>query len=154
MAGRTAPLLGLVAILLGSPAFAADLAASVARDRALQLEQQQDALDLDLRQALPGRRYDLAPEDARRLEQLQLHQRLDRQLLEQQQLQRDYQLKREAVGAPPGVMERRERTQRQSFAAERELQLQQFALEQQRLLQSMPRAPLQPPAGRPQLRVR
>jgi hypothetical protein len=44
--------------------------------------------------------------------------------------------------------------EQQTFANERALQSQQFELEQRRVLQSAPRAPLQPPIGTPQIDLR
>ena len=128
-----------VAALHGGAARAAD---PVAQHRRFQLEQQQDALNFQLQQSLRGHTSDLAPADARRLDALQLQQRLEYQQLEQQQLQREQSLRQQA--APHDA--RRLAAQRQLFAQERQLELQRFELDRQRLLQSLPRQPLQPPA--------
>ena len=113
--------------------------------RELQLRQQQDALNLNLQQSIRSRRYDVSPSDARRLDQLDLQQRLQQQQLDQQQLQRDELLRRDASALPPGVADAHVRAQREAFTQERQLQNQQFELERQRLQQSMPREPLQSP---------
>ena len=147
-------LLALLASILSLPAPAADPRGMASHRRDLQLQQQQDALNLDLRQGLSARRPDLAPSDARRLEQLQMHQRMEQQLLEQQQLQRSYQTRQDAAHLPPEIRHQRLDHERRTFATERELQVQQFDLEQRQLIQSMPRAPLQPPIGNPQLDLR
>jgi hypothetical protein len=76
----------VLAFALAIPAAAADLGRSAMQRHHLQVEQQQDALNLNLRQSI-GRRPDLAPEDARQLDQLQLQQRAQQQLLDQQQEQ-------------------------------------------------------------------
>lgn len=115
--------------------------------RELQLRQQQDALNLNLQQSMRSRRYDLPPSDQRRLDQLDLDQRLRQQQLEQHQLNRDATLRREAEALPPGVGDAHLRAQRDIFNQERTLQLQQFEVERQRALQSVPREPLQTPAG-------
>ena len=138
---------------LAPPAEPADQRGMAEHRRALRLQQQQDALNLDLRQGT-ARRYDLSPSDARRLEQLQMHQRMERQLLEQQQLQRHYETRREAAQLPPDIRDRRIGHEQQTFANERALQSQQFELEQRRFMQSAPRAPLQPPIADPQLDLR
>ena len=133
------------AALLAVSAVASDVHAQSRRE--LQLRQQQDALNLNLQQSMRARRYDLSPSDARRLDQLELQQRLQQQQLEQQQLQRDELLRRDASALPSGVADAHVRAQRDAFAQERQLQLQQFELERQRIQQSMPREPLQTPAG-------
>ena len=115
--------------------------------RELQLRQQQDALNLNLQQSLRARRADLSPSDARRLDQLDLQQRMQQQQLEQQQLHRDERVRRQADTLPPGVGAAQLRAQREIYGQERALQLQQFEIDRQRLLQSMPREPLQSPAG-------
>ena len=144
----------LLIACVAMPAAATDQRGMAAHRRALQLQQQQDALNLDLRQGIAGRRPDLSPADARRLDQLQMHQRMERQLLEQQQLQRHHQTSRDAEQLPREFRHRRLDHEQQTFASERAVQSQQFELEQRRLLQSAPRAPLQPPVGNPQLDLR
>jgi hypothetical protein len=121
--------------------------------RRLQIEQQHDALNLNLQQSLGARRHDLDPADARRLETLQLRQRMDYQQLEAHQLQRDRAL-RHVPGPSDDVRERRLEMQRDLFAQERQLMLQRFELDQHRLLQAAPRQPLQPMRGTGQLRLR
>jgi hypothetical protein len=122
-------------------------AAAEGSRRELQLRQQQDALNLELQQSMRARRYDLSPSDARRVEQLDLDQRLQQQQLEQLQVQRDERARREASVLPPGVGDAQLRAQRDIYNQERTLQMQQFELDRQRLLQQMPREPLQTPAG-------
>jgi hypothetical protein len=134
-------------LLYAALACAATSAHADSSRRELQLRQQQDALNLNLQQGMRARRYDLSPTDARRLDQLDLQQRLQLQQLEQQQVQRDELSRREAGSLPPGVSDAHLRAQREAFAQERQLQLQQFELDRQRLLQSAPREPLQTPSG-------
>jgi hypothetical protein len=110
--------------------------------RALQLQQQQDALNLDMQQGLRARRQDLNPGDARRLEQLQMQQRLQQQQLEQHQLLMDNAWR--SNRATPDS-QARGAAQAAQFALERQMQLQRFELEQQQLLNSAQRRPLQPP---------
>jgi hypothetical protein len=143
--------LALVMAGVAPAAAAADQRGMAQHRRALQLQQQQDALNLDLRQGMAGRQHDLSPSDTRRLEQLQTRQRMERQLLEQQQLQRHHETRREGAHLPPEIRDRRMEHEQQTFASERALQSQQFELEQRRFMQSAPRAPLQPPIGNPQL---
>ena len=111
--------------------------------RRFELEQQRDALNLNLQQNMRGRAPDLAPIDAQRLEALQLQQRLQYQQLEQQQRLREEGLRR---SLPPSVeSDRQLETQRQRFAQERQLEIQRYELDRQRLIQSLPRQPLQLP---------
>jgi hypothetical protein len=131
---------------------AAETPGSAAGRRQLQLDQQHDALRLDLQHALGARRSGLSPGDARRLEQLHMQQRLQQQLLESEQVQRERQTRR-AAPEDARALNQRLGLQRDAFALERDLQLQQFDLEQRRLMQSRPREPLQPPVGNPQLRL-
>ena len=119
----------------------------VFQHRQFQRELQQDALNFQLQQSLRGRSSDLAPADARRLDALQLQQRLEYQQLEQRQVERELSLQRQA---PYDI--RRLETQRELFAQERQLEVQRFELDRQRLLQSLPREPLQPPADAGRLR--
>ena len=145
----------VLAFALAIPVAAADLGRSAMQRHHLQVEQQQDALNLNLRQSI-GRRPDLAPEDARQLDQLQLQQRAQQQLLDQQQeqqLRRDIQVQRNDGALSAQIRDQRLNARRDAFAAERELQMQQFELQQRRLTDSAPRAPLQPPAGSPQLHL-
>jgi Fe2+ transport system protein B len=111
--------------------------------RRFELRQQQDALNFQLQQGIRGRTQDLAPADARRVDALQLQQRLQYQQLEQQQRQREDVLRRTLPPTPEA--ERRIDTERDLAAQERQLQIQRFELDRQRLLQSLPRQPLQPP---------
>ena len=115
--------------------------------RELQLRQQQDTLNLNLQQGMRARRADLSPADQRRLDQLDLDQRLRQQQLEMHQLNRDEQLRNRASTLPPGAGDAQVRAQHEIFNQERALQLQQFEIDRQRLIQSMPREPLQTPAG-------
>ena len=115
--------------------------------RELQLRQQQDTLNLNLQQGMRARRADLPPADQRRLDQLDLDQRLRQQQLEYHQLNRDEQLRNQASTLPPGVGDAQVRAQREIFNQERALQLQHFEMDRQRALQSIPREPLQTPAG-------
>jgi len=132
------------AALHGASARATD---PVSQHRQFQLEQQQDALTFQLQQGIRDRASALAPEDARRLDALQLQQRLEYQQLEQQQLQRELSLRRRAPHDTARLDAQRER-----FAHERQLELQRFELDRHRLIQSMPRQPLQPPLDANRLR--
>ncbi len=125
-------------------------AAGTIDHRRLQVEQQQDALRLDLQQSMRARRHGISPADAHRLNQLQLQQRVEQQQLEIHQIQREHALRR-LPGPTDDALERRIEMQRGLFAAERQLQIQRFELDQQRLLQSARPQPLQPPIGAPQL---
>jgi len=111
--------------------------------RRFELQRQQDALNFQLQQGIRGRTQDLAPSDARRVEALQLQQRLEYQQLEQQQRQREDMLRRRLPDTPETA--RRLDGERELAAQERQLQMQRFELDRQRLLQSLPRQPLQPP---------
>jgi hypothetical protein len=111
--------------------------------RRFELQRQQDALNFQLQQGIRGRTQDLAPADARRLDALQLQQRLEYQQLEQQQRQREDVLRRTLPATPEA--ERRIDTERDLAAQERQLQIQRFELDRQRLLQSLPQQPLQSP---------
>jgi len=125
----------LAGLIMVQAAFGADPAAEARARRSLHQQQLQDSLDLSLQQSLARSRAGLATADAARLEQLALRQRLEQQQLGAQQLVRQHRLREDAHSG----------LQHRLFAQERELQLQQFNVEQQRLLQSMKRAPLQPP---------
>jgi hypothetical protein len=135
-------------VLLHAPAGAS--AAGTLDQRRLQVEQQQDALRLDLQQSMRARSHGISPADAHRLNQLQLQQRVEQQQLEIQQTQRAHALRR-LPGPSDDAVERRLEMQRDLFATERQLQIQRFELDQQRLLQSARPQPLQPPIGSPQL---
>ena len=110
--------------------------------RQLQLQQQQDALNLDLQHGLRARRQDLDVADARRLEQLQMQQRLQQQQLEQRQLLMDNAM-RSNRATPDG--QARSAAQAAQFALERQMQMQRFEVEQRQLLNSAQRSLLQPP---------
>ena len=111
----------------------------------LQLEQQQSALDLALRHhGLSTRRYDATSADARRIEALQMQQRLEQQQLEIDHWQRQRALERSA-GVPRYDAGRRSaELQRDLFRQERDLQIMRFQLDQHRLEQSLTRRALQP----------
>lgn len=142
--------LSLIALALSAwPAAAADPADA----RRLHMEQHQHSLELRLKQS-NARRADIGAADARRLDQLHLQQRLEQHQLEVQQTQRDRALRQNTVDADPYVADRQAEAQRRLFAQERQLQLQRFELDRQRLLQSMPRQPLQPPVGASQIDLR
>jgi hypothetical protein len=143
---RLLTLVRAIALLALLPLAADAHAQSAAGDRRqLQIQQQQDALNLQLQQSIRARRYDLPPADERRLDQLQLQQRIEQQMLEQQQLQRENQLGR-PPGAPPLAAEHsRDALQSERFAQERQLQIQRFDMEQQQLLNSSRASQLQPP---------
>lgn len=118
----------------------------------LQIEQQQDALDLSLQQSV-GVRSDISARDSGAVDRLQMDQRLERQQLDQQQLQQEYLLRRSRTSVSADVPDRQVESQRALFSLERQLQAQRFALDQQRLLQSMSRQPLQSPRIPGQLNV-
>ena len=130
------------------------LAASTSEHRRLHVEQQQDALNLQLRQSAAARGHALSPSDARRLDSLDLRHRIEQQQLELQQSQRERALDRSATALPPEVRESRRQAQREAFAQERLLTLQRFELDRQRELLTMPRQPLQSPLGAPAIDLR
>ena len=130
-----------VALLHTAPSRATDT--DDLEHRRFELQQQRDALNFQLQQGIRGRTQDLAPADARRVEALQLQQRLEYQQLEQQQRQREDVLRRSLPATPETA--RRLDAERDLAAQERQLQIQRFELDRQRLLQSLPRQPLQPP---------
>lgn len=139
---RSALLLGVSFVTAALHTGAVQAANPASDHRRFQLEQQQDALNFSLQQDLRARNYDLAPADARRLEALELQQRLEYQQLEQRQRQRESSLRHSPIPVPDA--ERRLELQRDLFAQERQLELQRFELDRQRLLQSIARQPLQP----------
>lgn len=111
-------------------------AESVARHR-LQRQQVEDALRLGTQQARVPRGV-LSPSDARRLDELQLRQRVEQQRLAHEQLMLQQQRARDphALGLD---------TQQRLLDQERQLQLQRFALEQEQLLRTARPRPLQRP---------
>ena len=148
------PAFAFVSLLAGSFVLAAAALPSAAADaRRLHMEQQRDALNLQLQQSARARRYDLSPSDAHRLDQLHLQQRMEQQRLDLEQVQRDHALRAQARHDPSEPFDRRIEAQREIFSMERQLQNQQFELERHRLLQSLPRQPLQPPIGAGQLQL-
>ena len=140
------PKLASLAVLLACTHLSqsADAASAAADRRQLQMQQHQDALNLNLQQSIRARRYDLNAADERRLDQLHLQQRLEQQQLEAQQIQRDRLSRRSVPHEPPGAADAHLAAQREVFMQERQLQLQRFDLEQRQLLNSAPRQPLQP----------
>jgi hypothetical protein len=119
-----------------------------ARNR-LQQQQLQDTLDLNLLQSAPGRAGNMAPADTLRLDQLQLRQRMQQQQLEQRQLSQQRQhVQRQRIDP---TIDHRDVLQQQQFAQERQLQLQQFDMEQRQLLGTIKPQPLQRPAPPGQL---
>jgi hypothetical protein len=149
---RLALCTALILPLAGAPSPA--LAGSTAEHHRLHVEQQRDALNLQLRQSASARRHALSPSDARRLDHLDLRQRIEQQQLELQQSQGERALDRSATALPPEARESRRRAQHEAFAQERALQLQRFDLDRQRELQTMPRRPLQSPLGSPSIDLR
>jgi hypothetical protein len=146
------PSFTLISLLAASFVLAAAALPSAAADaRRLHMEQQRDALSLQLQQSARARRHDLSPSDAHRLDQLHLQQRMQQQRLDMEQVQRDHALRAQARSDPSEPFDRRIDAQRELFSMERQLQNQQFELERHRLLQSLPRQPLQPPIGASQL---
>ena len=97
--------------------------------------------------------YDLAPADVRRLDELLMQQRLDQQRLEIEQWQRERDLERRGSALDEHERQRRLDRQRDTFLVERDLQVQGFQLERQRLRQSLAREPLQPRAAPGALRL-
>jgi hypothetical protein len=130
----------------------ANAASAATERRQLQIQQHQDALNLHLQQSIRARRYDLDAAHERRLDQLQLRQRLEQQQLEQQQVQRD-RMWRHSPGPDSLPRDTDAAAQREIFAQERQLQLQRFELEQRQLLDSAPRQPLQPASPSGQLNL-
>jgi hypothetical protein len=128
-----------LALAVAQTAFAAP---GLAANR-LQQQQLQDSLDLNLQQSTPGGPAGMSPADAQQLDQLQLSQRMQQQQLEQQQLvQQRQQLQLQRIDPAMGP---RNAVQQQQFAAERQLQLQQFNTQQQQLMNTIKPQPLQPP---------
>lgn len=116
---------------------------ALARQR-LHQQQLQDRLSLDLQQSLARNRAGFSQADRQRLDRLGLEQRMEQQRLEVEQMA-DFQ----RFAHDPA----RNRTQQRIYDRERELQLQRFYAEEQRLLGSMTPAPLQPTAEPGQLRL-
>ena len=139
---RTRP--GILALLLSLSSLGA--ASVCANDRHdLMLEQQQDALDLAQRHhGLSLRRAEVVPADRNRIEQLVREQRLEQQRLEIDQWQRQRALERNAPAPHEDALRRRLDMQVDAFRTERQLQMLRFQAEQQRLMQSTTRQPLQP----------
>jgi hypothetical protein len=135
-------LIASVAALIGTSATAhAQTPADSAARQRLQQRQLEDSLRLGTQQAVPPRST-LSPSDARRLDDLQLRQRVEQGRLDQQQLMLEQRRARnpDALGLE---------TQQRLLDQERELQLQRFQLEQQDLLRKAKPRPLQrrPPDG-------
>lgn len=128
-------LIASVALLIGmsATAHAQTPADSTARQR-LQQRQLEDSLRLGTQQAVP--RSTLSPSDARRLDDLQLRQRVEQGRLDQQQLMLEQRRARDpdALGLE---------TQQRLLDQERQLQLQRFQLDQQDLLRKAKPRPLQ-----------
>ena len=125
----------LLTALVPPPAAASDAAARSAARHRLQQQQLQDELALRLQQDMARSRPGLTSRDRQKLDELQLRQRMDQQLLDQQQL-----IESRRFAHDPARTRVYEHIQTQ----ERDQQLQRFGWEQQQLLQSMPSAPLQP----------
>jgi hypothetical protein len=113
----------------------------------LQQQQMEDTLELNQLHSTPGRPGYMAPGDTLRLDQLQLRQRMQQQQLEQQQLSQQ-RLQRQRIDP---TFDHRDALQQQRFAQERQLQLQQFDMEQRQLLGTIKPQPLQRPAPPGQL---
>ena len=94
-------------------------------------------------------RYDLSPSDARRVRELELQHRLDQQQLELEHQQRLRLLERRHARLPDEHTQHRLLLERDLLRQERALHDRRFELDRQRLLQSMPRQPLEPrtPSG-------
>lgn len=112
----------------------------------LQRQQQQDELALSLRQSYANPGAD--NRQRLQLDQLNLQQRAEQQLLDQQQRQQ-LSISRPAMGMQgPGLRQAQSQLQQQQFAQERQAQMQRFDSEQQALMSSLVRAnppPLVPP---------
>jgi hypothetical protein len=106
---------------------------ALTRHRVMQ-QQLQDEMTLRLQQDMARSRPGLTSRDRQKLDELALRQRIEQQQLDQQQIIQLQQFPRDAVRA---------RVREDSYAQERDLQLQRFRDEQQMLLQSMKPAPLQ-----------
>ena len=150
---RTALLATLFALASLHPTRIASAANNASDARRLHMEQQQHSLELKLRQSVAARNAALSASDVQRLERLHMQQRLEQQQLELQQLQRDRAMRQHARAFPHDTPDPHTELQRELFAQERELQNQRFELDRQRLLQSLPRQPLQPPIGSSQLNL-
>ena len=119
--------------------------ASRANDRHdLLREQQQDALDLELRHDALRSQPGLSPSDRQKIDWLRSEQRLEQQRLELDQLQRQRALGRTAPSFGDQEIQRRLYLQQDAFRTERQLQSQRFYLEQQQLMQSVRPPALQP----------
>lgn len=127
--------------VLTSPGIA--FAAGDARHDLL-LQQQHDTLSLQMRQGMAVSRAQLSAADRRRVDQLQFEQRLQQQQLEMQQLQRESLARHDGRSFPDASTQAELHVRRQIFQQERQLQIQQFDVDRQRLLQSLTPRPLQP----------
>jgi hypothetical protein len=129
-----------LALVVAQTAFAAS---GIGAANRLQQQQLQDTLDLNLQQSETGRPANMSPADAQQVNELQLRQRMQQQQLEQQQLvqqQQELQLQRQRIG--PNINPQDSALQQQ-FAAERQLQVQQFNNEQSQLMNTIKPQPLQ-----------
>lgn len=129
------PVIAIACAMSFDAAHAADRADVSARLRLYQ-QQLQASLDLSLQQSL-ARAPGLSVRDRLELDRLSLAQRMAQQALQQQQLTESRRFADDAL---------RLRMQGESYRQEAELQRQHFYVEQQRLLGSIQRAPLQPAA--------
>ena len=132
MRTRTSWLIAIACAMSFGAAHAADRADASARLRLYQ-QQSQASLDLSLQQSL-ARAPGLSVGDRLELDRLALKQRMAQQALHQDQLTQSPRFADDAL---------RLRMQGESYRQEAELQRQHFHVEQQRLLGSMQRAPLQ-----------
>jgi hypothetical protein len=129
-------LIASIAVVIGTSATVhAQTPADSAARQSLQRRQLEDSLRLGTQQAIPPRST-LSPSDARRLDDLQLRQRVEQGRLDQQELMLEQQRARnpDALGLE---------TQQRLLDQERQLQLQRFQLEQQDLLRKAKPRPLQ-----------
>jgi hypothetical protein len=118
-------------------------AGAAARQR-LHQQQLQDRLSLDLQQGVARNRAGISQADRQRLDRLQLEQRMEQQRLETEQMVDLQRFRHDPE---------RSRVRQRAYDQARELQLQQFYADQQRVLGSTRPEPLQPAPGSGQLRL-
>ena len=126
-------------------ASAGDLVEQARARQRLYQGQLQDQLTLRLNQGLAGSRVGLSVSDRARLDRLALEQRLEQQQLHGEQMVESRRFSRHPERIP---------LHEPLYDQARELQLQHFYAEQQRLLGSMRSAPLQPVPVSGQLELR
>ncbi len=134
----SAALCGICFLCAASAGYCADASTQAAQRLLLQRQQQQDALNFELKQGVNSTAVPkLDAPQQQRLQALQLRQRQERQQLEQTQLQQDLQLQQNLKSLPDSAARAQTQAEQQRFARERQMQLQRFDVEQQQLLHSL-----------------